>query len=83
MIKLWLSNYDSHFIIKELTKESEGEFECLWENTEKYKTSFFQIEKELTKIDKDGNECAVNYILQNKIYWQCKIYGKFIIKSCW
>ena len=28
-------------------------FECLGENTEKYKTSV-QIEKEITKIDKDG-----------------------------
>ena len=30
------STYDYHFIIKELTKEFEGQFECLGENTEKY-----------------------------------------------
>ena len=30
------STYDYHFIIKELVKESEGNFECLGENTEKY-----------------------------------------------
>ena len=29
------SNYDYHFIVKELTKEFEGEFNCLGENTEK------------------------------------------------
>ena len=29
------STYDYHFIIKELTEEFEGEFECLGENTEK------------------------------------------------
>ena len=29
------SNYDCHFIIKELANELEGLFECLGENTEK------------------------------------------------
>ena len=28
--------YDYYFIIKELAEDSEGEFECLGENTEKY-----------------------------------------------
>ena len=32
------SKYNYHFIIKELANESEGKFECLGENTEKYKT---------------------------------------------
>ena len=32
------SKYDYHFIIKELTSEFEGNFECLGENTEKYTT---------------------------------------------
>ena len=32
------SKYDYHFIIKELANEFEGKFECLGENTEKYKT---------------------------------------------
>ena len=30
------STYDYHFIVKELVKEFEGNFECLGENTEKY-----------------------------------------------
>ena len=30
------STYDYHFIIKELVKEFDGNFECLAENTEKY-----------------------------------------------
>ena len=29
------SRYDYHFVIKQLAKESKGEFECLGENTEK------------------------------------------------
>ena len=32
------STYDYHFIIKDLVKEFEGNFECLGENTEKYIT---------------------------------------------
>ena len=34
------SNYDYHFIMKELANEFGGQFECLWENTDKYKTIF-------------------------------------------
>ena len=45
------SNYDYHFIIKELANEFEGQFKCLEENTEKYKTFFVPMEKEVTKID--------------------------------
>ena len=53
------SNYDYHFIIKELAKKFEGKFECLGENTEKYKTFSVPIEKEVTNIDKVGNESVV------------------------
>ena len=53
------SHYDYHFIIKELANEFEEQFECLAENTEKYKTFFIPIEKEVTNIDKDGNESVV------------------------
>ena len=56
------STYDYHFIIKELAKEFEGEFECLKENTEKYVTFSVPIKKEITKKDKDGND------KQNKVY---------------
>ena len=49
-------NYDYHFITKKLVKEFEGQFECLGENTEKYKIFSVPIEKEVTNIDKDGNE---------------------------
>ena len=53
------SNCDYHFIIKELANEFEGQFECLGENKEKYKTFSVPIEKEVTKIDRDGNESVV------------------------
>ena len=51
------SNYDYHFIIKELAKLFEEEYECLRENTEKYNP--FSVQIEVTKIDKDRKESAV------------------------
>ena len=39
------STYDYHFIIKELAKEFEGQFECLGENTEKDITFSVPIKK--------------------------------------
>ena len=35
------SNYEYHFIIKELANDFEGELECLGENTENYKNFLF------------------------------------------
>ena len=40
------STYDNHFIINELAKEFDGQFECLGENTEKYITFSVPIKKE-------------------------------------
>ena len=50
------SNYDDQFILKELANRFEVQFECLGENTEKYKTFSVLIEEEVTNIDKDGDE---------------------------
>ena len=50
------SNYDYHFIIKELVKDFERQFTCLEENTEKYITFSVPIEKEIARIDKNGKE---------------------------
>ena len=46
-------------IIKESANDFEKQFECLEENTENYKTFSVPIEKEGTKIDKDGNKSVV------------------------
>ena len=60
------SNYDYHFIIKELAEEFKKQFTCLEENTEKYITLTVSIEKEVTRIDKNGEEITknVSYVLQ-------------------
>ena len=41
------STYDYHFIIKELVKEFEGNFDCLGENTEKYITFSVPLKKNI------------------------------------
>ena len=45
------SIYDYHFIIKELVKEFEGNFECLGENTEEYITFSVPIKKKIENKD--------------------------------
>ena len=41
------STYDYHFIIKELVKEFEGDFDCLGKNTEKYITFSVALKKKI------------------------------------
>ena len=50
------STYDYHFIIKELGNEFEGEFACIEENKEKYKTFSVPIKQETIKTDRDNNK---------------------------
>ena len=45
------STYDYHFIITELVKEFDGNFECLGENTEKYITFSVPIKKKIENKD--------------------------------
>ena len=46
------STYDCQFIIKELAKEYDGNFECLGENTEQYITFSVPVKKEIRNKDK-------------------------------
>ena len=60
-------NYDYHFIIKELAGElKKKQFTCLGENIKKYIAFTVPTEKEVTKIDKKGEEItkSISYILQ-------------------
>ena len=58
------SNYDYHFIIKELVEEFKKQFTCLGESTE-YITFTVPIEKEVTRIDHNGEVTKkISYILQ-------------------
>ena len=54
--------------MKKLANNFKGKFECLGDNAEKYKTFSVWIEKEITKVNKDGNEdiitisCKIKFI---------------------
>ena len=52
----------NHFIIIQLEEEFEGQFTCLGVNTEKHISLSVPTQKEITKIDKNGD------ILQITIY---------------
>ena len=61
------SNYDYHFITKELVEEFKKQLTCLGENNKNiYITFAVLIEKVVRKIDKSGEEITknVSYILQ-------------------
>ena len=64
------STYDYHFIIKELAKEFEGNFECLGENTEKYITFSVPIKK---KIDNNNQSITMNALIVNLILITLKL----------
>ena len=61
-----VSNYDYHSNVKELAEELEQQFNCVGENNKKYVTFTVQIEKEVTRIDKNGKEITkmISYRLQ-------------------
>ena len=57
------SNYDYHFIMRELANDFKGKFECLAENVKKYKAISALIKK---IVNKEGNEdiTTVSYKLK-------------------
>ena len=69
------SNYDYHFIINKPAEEFKKQFTCLGENIEKYITFTVSIEKEVTRIDKNGEEIIKNIsyifnLLKAEDLWQ-------------
>ena len=56
------SNYDHHFIIKELAEESEGQFTCLVKTAEKYINFSSPIQKKLKELVKTEKKLQKPYI---------------------
>ena len=54
------SNYDYHFIIKELTEKFKNQFICLGEKTEKCIAFTVSIEKNVTRINENGEKSIKN-----------------------
>ena len=77
-VKVWLL-----FHHKRVTRRiKKKQFACFGQNTRKHVIFTISIEKEVTRIDKNGEKPTKKYILHIAIYWWCKIYGKLMIKSC-
>ena len=68
------SIYDYDFIIKELVKEFEGNFDCLGENTEKYITFSVSIKK---KIE---NEASIEINYKIKYFDSCRFMSSLLSK---
>ena len=65
-----MSNYDYHFIINKLAEEFEKQFTYLRENTEKSITVMIPIEKEVTRIAKNGEEITKHITCYNLLIAQ-------------
>ena len=63
------------FIINELANKFQGKFERPGENTKKCQTFFVPVEKEVIKIDKDGNESVVTIPYEIKFIDRAKFMG--------
>ena len=63
-------NFDYHFLIRELAEEFKKHFTCLrGKHWKIYITFTIPIEKEVTKIDKNGKKNTKKYILDITISW--------------
>ena len=74
------SNYFDGFIMKEFVRGFKKQFTCLGGNTKKYITFTFAVEKEVTRINKNGEKItkkAYNYILQ------ITPYNSLIVQDLW
>ena len=69
------SNYDYHFIIKDLTKQFKEEFICVGENTGKYKTFSVPTTEEVKIIGKRETTKNTSPYLTN--------YGLLIAQGLW
>ena len=66
------SIYDYHFIIKEFVKESDGNFECFGENTEKYITFSVSIKKKIENKDLEKLIANLSEGIHNNKCADCK-----------
>ena len=69
------SNYDYHFVIKELADAFEGEFNCLGEKLKNKKIFSVIIEKEVSRTGKNGEEII------KTISYKLKFIANFLITN--
>ena len=66
------SSYDYHFIIKELAEEFKKQFTCLEQNNKNYIIFTIPIEKEVMRINKNGEQVTKNILIVQDL-WQVQI----------
>ena len=84
------SNYDYHFIMKDITNEFEGKFECLGENKEKDETFLVLVKKEgnekvkimFSKIKPIDSGRFMAHLLSNLIHNLTEEIQKIKCKDC-
>ena len=69
------STYDYHFIIKELVKEFDGNFECLGENAENYITFSVPLKK---KIENKNIEITYKIKFINSYRFMSSLLSKLV-----
>ena len=65
---VFYNELNNHFIIRELVKQLQGEFNCLREKTESFKIFSFPIAKEVKSIHKNRKRTYKNHIQQFDVY---------------
>ena len=73
------SNYDYHFIIKELAEESKKQFTSLGEKTEKYITFTVPIEKKVIRIDKNREKVTKSKSYISKFINSAKLMASSLL----
>ena len=68
-------NYNYHLIVKELANKFEEQLECLVENKESFKHFSVSLEKEIRKVDKDGNNSVATISYKIKFFDSTKFMG--------
>ena len=69
-------------IIKVLAEEFERQFICLGENTEKYTTFSVSVQKEVARIDINGEEITKTITDYNLLIVQDLWQGHYEVSSC-
>ena len=71
-------NYDRNFIIKKLPEEFKKQFTYLGQNTEKYINFTVPIEKEVTRINKNGEEVTKNISYISQFIDLCQVHYQIL-----
>ena len=73
------SNYDYHFIIRDLAEEFKKQFTCLGENTNKYIAFTVPVKKEIKRIDKNGEVVTKNISCLSQFIYSARFMASSLL----